>query len=79
VCTAAALQRYELALAKLQQQQQQQQQHSRKKRRRNSSSGSYGVCILPLKLATAPPFDSPQQSTRRARARAPSAFGRRPF
>jgi hypothetical protein len=27
------------------------------------------VCILPLKLATVPPFDSPQQSTRRARAR----------
>jgi hypothetical protein len=34
VCTAAALQRYELALAKLQQQQQQRQRRQRRRRRR---------------------------------------------
>jgi hypothetical protein len=72
VCTAAALQRYELALAKLQQQ----RSSSGRGDGGGGSSGSYGVCILPLfKIATAPPFDSPQQSTRRA----PSAFGRYAF
>jgi hypothetical protein len=48
VCTAAALQRYELALAKLQ------QQHSSSGSSGRGGGGggssrSYGVCILPLK------------------------------